>query len=162
MVANIIKKNIKYLLLLFFLIFFLLLYISFYIQDLNNTVQTNNLVKKCNKLNYLDSLELKPDKFKSFNLELKIDNNRKWQKILAKNQLSFFKESHYQNKGKINANLIISFNKIKCFLNAEIKPHGDFPKHHANFYLIDNKPVYQGKYKIPNLEKRLLIFRYLS
>ena len=89
--------------------------------------------KNCLNLNYKDSLLLSPEKFRKLDFVIDIKNQKKWNKIVIKNEINFAKEGHYKNKGSVDVTLNLNLNsKLQCYLFAKIRPHGDFGNHHKD------------------------------
>ena len=90
--------------------------------------------KYCYELDYNKSLDLNPNKFKTFEITVIINDQRKWNKILLQEEIKKKKTNagknyFYKNRDRVKALLLIKANNIECKLSAKIRPHGDLYDH---------------------------------
>tara|TARA_B100000029_G_scaffold439034_1_gene455346 strand:- start:1101 stop:3476 length:2376 start_codon:yes stop_codon:yes gene_type:complete len=123
-------KNLFYIIFLFFLLIIIL--ISINLIDNRFVKVSHNNIKNCNELNYVTSKFIQNENFQKFNINLLINDERKWKRILLNNQLSFLNNNNFANNKKIKAQIIFSINGFKCLSQAIIRPHGDTPVHHLD------------------------------
>ena len=113
----------------------------------------NNFVISCDNLSYEQNLLNSKENFSEFDLDIKILKEKKWKKIIIKNQLSSIENKSFTYDPKYTrVNLIIK-NKygLNCELPAEIKPHGDLADHFVIF-----KPGANTIYQLPSLKVKIL------
>ena len=137
----------------FFLILLGLSVIGILIKKDENNLTANNEVKLCSELNYEQGLLNHRDKFGKFDLHIKILKERKWKKILIKNQLAAIENGSFNYPSKYIPITLVVSNKygLKCKLSAEIKPHGDMMDH-----FVDFKSGYHKIYELPSLKVKIL------
>lgn len=116
------------------ILYFFLFLIFFYNQNLLANQDQYKNEKFCYELNYDESINLNPDNFKKFQIEIFIPNQRKWNKIILreevkKKEINASKYYFYKNRDRVKAILLINTGNIKCKLYAKIRPHGDLYDH---------------------------------
>ena len=138
---------------LFTLIVFIILLIGIIIKKNDNKIVNHNLVKKCNSLSYDQNLLNAKEKFGEFDLDIKILKEKKWKKIVIKNQLSALQNKSFTYDPKYTPVTLIVKNKdgLRCELSAEIKPHGDLADHFVIF-----KPGADTINELPSLKVKIL------
>ena len=142
------KKTISFILIILVTFF---LGIIIYKNENNNL--SNEIVKSCNDLNYKQNLLNSKEKFGEFDIDLKILKERKWKKILIKNQLSIIENSSSTYDPKYTSVSLVIKNKkgLRCKLLAKIKPHGDSADHFVEF-----KKGADKIYDLPSLKVKIL------
>ncbi len=117
------------------------------IYNKNNLI-TYNETLYCKKLDYEQSLFLKPENFRKINIELFI-NEKKFSKILLNNLNELLNFNYVKNKSeKADASIKVNFNNNKyCLIDARVRPHGDLEDHYK-FESINN-------FRIPSLRVEL-------
>lgn len=94
-----------------------------------------NLVKSCKDLNISDYKPININNFSQLELIIKFDNERKWKK----NNIESFLEAkqlekigwglHFASRKRVDAEITIIKNNLKCKVKAKIRPHGDLEDH---------------------------------
>ena len=127
--------------------------IGILIKNDENILTANNKIKLCSELNYEKGLLNRRDKFSKFDLDIKILKERKWKKILIKNQLAALENNSFNYASKYIPITLVVRNKhgLKCQLSAEIKPHGDMMDHYVDF-----KSGYHRIYDLPSMKVKIL------
>ena len=117
------------------------------IYNKNNLI-TYNETLYCKKLDYEQSLFLKPENFRKINIELFI-NEKKFSKILLNNLNELLNFNYVKNKSeKADASIKVNFNNNKyCLIDARVRPHGDLEDHYK-FESINN-------FRLPSLRVEL-------
>ena len=119
--------------------FFLFILISVFIKliDTNqNIIADKKITKDCSQLKYYQSLPLNNKNFKSFNIELIIDDWRKWQVINIKDFINYEKFNQFTNRKRSKGKLFISGEDIpNCFFKVKLRAHGDQKDHREGNYL---------------------------
>ena len=135
------------------LIVFIFLLIGIIIKKNENKIVNNNLIKNCDSLSYDQNLLNTKEKFGEFDLDIKILKEKKWKKIIIKNQLSALENKSFTYDPKYTPVTLIVKNKhgLRCKLSAEIKPHGDLADHFVIF-----KPGADTIYELPSLKVKIL------
>ena len=131
---------------IFFSYFFLIILLSsiaIIVFKFNPDFSKNNNLNsvKCSDLNYEESLNIHPNKFKSIKLNLKILDQRKWSQLLLEDEIQAkatqlkFSSSNtvYTNRKRVKASIEVNINtNFKCTLLANIRPHGDLKDHRSS------------------------------
>ena len=136
-----------------FLIFLILS--SFKIIIDQNEKEKNSLLnlKNCSELDYDNHDFNKVKDFSEIELDLIIDEERKWKKIILNTHLSEFENKSFTYDAKFTDATLRVRNKFgfDCILKAKIKPHGDLLDHYRDY-----GPGYDPLYVVPSLKVRLL------
>lgn len=135
------------------LIFSILVFVQIFIfKSANKKDLSNKELESCTQLNYDNQLLNKIENFSSFNIHLKINDERKWKEILLNTILSIEKDKSNTFDAKYTNALLTIKNKFgfECFLNAKIKPHGDLLDHFREY-----KSGYDPIYALPSLKVKL-------
>ncbi|MDB3888596.1 hypothetical protein N9341_03555 [Candidatus Pelagibacter sp.] len=134
------------------LIFLALISFSIFINHNEKKINSLKNVKKCNKLNYEKNQLNKIDNFSNFEVDLIIENERKWKKIILNTHLSGYEDRSFTYDAKYSDAKIILKNKfgLRCSMKAKIKPHGDLLDHYRDF-----GPGYDPIYALPSLKVKL-------
>tara|TARA_B100000795_G_C22798175_1_gene440435 strand:- start:98 stop:2422 length:2325 start_codon:yes stop_codon:yes gene_type:complete len=137
----------------FILILLVLLLLGISIKKDERLVVKNNSTTTCDSLSYEQNLLNTKEKFSEFDLDIKILKEKKWKKIVIKNQLSALENKSYTYDPKYTPVTLIVKNKhgFRCQLSAEIKPHGDLADHFVIF-----KPGADTIYELPSLKVKIL------
>ena len=112
-----------------------------------------NNVKKCHELDY-DSHKLnKVENFSEIEMNLVIEDERKWKKIILNSHLSYMEDKSFTYEAKYTDATIRIKNKygFDCTLKAKIKPHGDLSDHYRDY-----RTGYDPIFVIPSLKVKLL------
>lgn len=136
-----------------FLIFLILISFQIFINHQEDKKYLSKNAKNCNELDYENHKLNKVDNFGEFEIDLIIDEERKWKKIILNTQISERKDKSFTYDAKFtNATLKIK-NKygFECILKAKIKPHGDLEDHYREV-----GPGYDPILLIPSLKVKLL------
>tara|TARA_Y100000591_G_scaffold331742_1_gene366617 strand:+ start:3089 stop:5431 length:2343 start_codon:yes stop_codon:yes gene_type:complete len=135
-----------------FLIFLTIIFFKVFIDKFERNKFSLNNIKKCNELNY-DNHKLNSVKnLSEIEIDLIIDEERKWKKIILNTHVSEFEDKSFTYDAKFtNATLRIK-NKFgfDCILKAKIKPHGDLLDHYRDY-----GPGYDPIYAVPSLKVKL-------
>ena len=124
-----------------------------FINDYENNLLLSKNVKNCNKLDYEGHRNNKVDNFSEILIDLNIEDERKWKKIILNTNISEQEDKSFTYDAKFtNATLKIK-NKygFECILKAKIKPHGDLEDHYREV-----GPGYDPILLIPSLKVKLL------
>ena len=143
------KKSIP-LVLIFAILIFFQLFIS---KNINEKNLSSNTLDSCSELNYNQQILNKHKNFSEIDIDLIIDNKRKWKEIILNTTLSIEKDKSNTFDAKYtNAQLSIK-NKfgLECTLKAKIKPHGDLLDHFREY-----KSGYDPIYALPSLKVKLI------
>ena len=135
----------------FILIILTIFYI--FIDDYENNLLLSQNLKNCNELDYEEHRNNKVDNFSEIQIDLNIEDERKWKKIILNTNISEQQDKSFTYDAKFtNATLRIQ-NKygFDCVLKAKIKPHGDLSDHYRD-YGPGNDPIYD----IPSIKVKLL------
>ena len=135
----------------FILIILTIFYI--FIDDYENNLLLSQNLKNCNELDYEEHRNNKVDNFSEIQINLNIEDERKWKKIILNTNISEQQDKSFTYDAKFtNATLRIQ-NKygFDCVLKAKIKPHGDLSDHYRDY-----GPGYDPIYVIPSLKVKLL------
>jgi hypothetical protein len=137
----------------FILILLVLLFLGISIKRDENLIVKNNSVTTCDSLSYEQNSLNAKEKFSEFDLDIKILKEKKWKKIVIKNQLSALENKSYTYDPNYTPVTLIVKNKygLRCELSAEIKPHGDLADHFVIF-----KPGANTIYELPSLKVKIL------
>ena len=110
-----------------FLIFFTLISFQIFINHHEKNKISFNQVQKCDKLNYDNHKLNKVQNFSEIEIDLVIDEERKWKKIILNTHVSEFEDKSFTYDAKYTDATIRVQNKFgfDCILKARIKPHGD-------------------------------------
>ncbi len=137
----------------FSFIFLILLIFYIFIDDYEDKAILSKNVKNCNELDYEGHRNNKVDNFSEIQIDLNIDDERKWKKTILNTHISEQEDKSFTYDAKfIKATLRIQ-NKygFDCVLKAKIKPHGDLVDHYRDY-----GPGYDPIYVIPSLKVKLL------
>ena len=124
-----------------------------FIDDYENNLLLSKNLKNCNELDYEGHRNNKVDNFSEIQIDLNIEDERKWKKIILNTNISEQEDKSFTYDAKFtNATLRIQ-NKygFDCVLKAKIKPHGDLRDHYRDY-----GPGYDPIYVIPSLKVKLL------
>ena len=120
----------------FFFLFILILVFIKLIDTNQNIIADKKITKDCSQLKYYQSLPLNNKNFKSFNIELIIDDWRKWQVINIKDFINYEKFNQFTNRKRSKGKLFISGEDIpNCFFKIKLRAHGDQKDHREGNYL---------------------------
>lgn len=135
------------------LIFFILISLQTFIHFNEKNKNLLKSIKNCNELNYDEHQLNRPENFSDFEIDLIIEDERKWKKIILNTHLSQYEDKSFTfDASYTNVKLIVKnkFN-FKCLLKAKIKPHGDLLDHYRDF-----GPGYDPIYVLPSLKVKLV------
>ena len=137
----------------FLLILLTFLLLGILIKENEKQNLSKEIVKSCSDLDYEQSLLNSNDKFGELNISFNIAKERKWKKIVIKNQLSVFENNSFTYDPEYTSATLVIENKhgLKCELLAKIKPHGDLADH-----FIDFKRGADIIYDLPSLKVKIL------
>lgn len=137
----------------FILIIIVILFLGIIIENNQITNLSNKFTSSCEDLNYEKNLLNNKEKFGELDINIKISKERKWKKIIIKNQLSALENNSYTYDAEYTPVTLIIKNKegLNCKLLAEIKPHGDLADHFVNF-----KSGADTIYELPSLKVKIL------
>ena len=143
------KKLIPLVLIFSILVFFQL----FIFKSINKKDLSTNKLENCSQLNYNNQLLNKNENFSTININLKIDDERKWKEIILNTILSIEKDKSNTFNAKYTNALLTIENKFgfECNLKAKIKPHGDLLDHFRDY-----KSGYDPIYALPSLKVKLI------
>ena len=124
------KKAVLYFFLftLFLIIFKIVLH-----QDNLSKINKVNNIPKCNDLDYSKGLFLHPHNFQKINLNIIINDNRRWKTLLLEEEIQAkarqikFNSNYkfYETRKRVDAKIIVTLGKqSNCYVNARIRPHG--------------------------------------
>ena len=143
----------KILINLFSILFLIILlsYLSTSVQNIDKLNQKKADIRKCADLSFQESKKIKHNYFGSFDIELKILEQRKWKKTLIKNVVSQKQNRSFTNKiNNVDADLVIKTKSgLKCTIKAKIMPHGDLGDHYTG---KDRRFIYE----LPSIKVNLL------
>ena len=138
-----------------FLIFFVLVSFKIFISKHEEEKFTLNKSKKCNDLNY-DNHDLnRVENLSEFEIDLMIEDERKWKKIILNTHVSEFEDKSFTYDAKFTDAKLRIKNKFgfNCILKAKIKPHGDLLDHYRDY-----GPGYDPIYAVPSIKVKLKKF----
>ena len=135
------KKAVLYFFLftLFLIIFKIVLH-----QDNLSKINKVNNIPKCNDLDYSKGLFLHPHNFQKINLNIIINDNRRWKTLLLEEEIQAkarqikFNSNYkfYETRKRVDAKIIVTLGKqSNCYVNARIRPHGDLEDHRSEDFL---------------------------
>ena len=112
-----------------------------------------NNVKKCHELDYKNHKLNRAENFSEIEMDLVIENERKWKKIILNSHISDAEDKSFTYKAKYTDATIRVKNKygFDCTLKAKIKPHGDLLDHYRDY-----GTGYDPIYVLPSLKVKLL------
>jgi hypothetical protein len=135
------------------LIFFILISLQTFIHFNEKNKNSLNSIKNCNELNYDEHQLNRAENFSDFEIDLIIDDERKWKKIILNTHLSEYEDKSFTYDATYTNVKLIVKNKFnfKCLLKAKIKPHGDLLDHYRDY-----GPGYDPIYVLPSLKVKLV------
>ena len=135
-----------------FLIFFTLVVFQTFIHQIEKKKTLSQKIKKCNDLNYDSHILNKSQNFSDIEIDLVIDDERKWKKIILNSHISESKDKSFSFDPKYTDAKITIKNKFgfNCSLKAKIKPHGNLMDHFRDY-----GPGYDLIYILPSLKVKL-------
>ena len=135
-----------------FLIFFTLVLFQIFINQNEKSKILSQKIKKCNDLSYESHILNKPQNFSDIEIDLVIDDERKWKEIILNSHISESKDKSFSfNPNYTDAKITIK-NKFgfNCSLKAKIKPQGNLMDHFRDY-----GPGYDPMYILPSLKVKL-------
>ena len=135
-----------------FLIFSILILFQIFINYNEKKNISLNSKKKCHELNYENHKLNKVENFSEIEMDLAIDDENKWKKIILNTHLSEFEDKSFTYNAKYTDATIRVKNKFgfDCTLKAKVKPHGDLLDHYRDY-----GPGYDPMYAVPSLKVKL-------
>ncbi len=136
-----------------FLIFLILTSFYIFLDKYEKKILLSKNVKNCSELDYENHRNNDVDNFSEIEIDLNIDKERKWKKIILNTHISEREDKSFTYDAKFTKATLRIRNKygFDCILKAEIKPHGDLLDHYRDY-----GPGYDPIYIVPSLKVKLL------
>ena len=135
-----------------FLIFLIIVSFKVFIDQHEKKKFSLDSIKKCNELNYENHKLNSVQNLSEIEIDLIIDEERKWKKIILNSHVSHLEDKSFTFDAKFTDATLRVKNKFgfDCILKARIKPHGDLLDHYRDF-----GPGYDPIYAVPSLKVKL-------
>ena len=135
-----------------FLIFLIIVSFKVFIDQHEKKKFSISSIKKCDELNYENHKLNSVQNLSEIEIDLIIDEERKWKKIILNSHVSHLEDKSFTFDAKFTDATLRVKNKFgfDCILKARIKPHGDLLDHYRDF-----GPGYDPIYAVPSLKVKL-------
>ena len=135
-----------------FSIFLIIISFKLFIDQYEKNKFSLSSIKKCNELDYDNHKFNSVDNLSEIEIDLIIDEERKWKKIILNTHISEVEDKSFTFDAKFTDATLRVKNKFgfDCILKASIKPHGDLRDHYR-----DDRAGYDPIHDIPSLKVKL-------
>jgi hypothetical protein len=137
------------------LIFLIIIVFFFSFKEKSHLDNLKEKIVQCNKLNFDELNQLENQKLSNLNFQISFKNEKKWKKNFLKDHLESYKNKDLSSQGlrfykvrkRQSGLLYLKTNKINCYFEVSVRPHGNLLDHRTG-----NMPSLNIKLKDGNIK----------